>query len=253
MRETQRLRIFGVLIDVLDMQGSIERCTELIEAGVPAQHVSLNAGKVVLMEDTPGLRDLVAACDIVNADGQAVVWAARACGIRLPERVAGIDLMAELLSRAEERGWPVFFLGATQDSLEAFISKVRKLHPGLRIAGSRNGYFDDDEAVAREVAGSGARVLFVGISSPRKEEFLGRVLPTMGPVFAMGVGGSFDVWAGRTARAPKWMQRSGLEWLYRFIQEPRRMWKRYLIGNARFVALTVRERRQHRRAPSPPG
>lgn len=114
------------------------------------------------------------------------------------------------------------------------------------MAGARNGYFSDDAAVADEVRASGARLLFVGISSPRKEEFLAAQLHRMGPVFAMGVGGSFDVVAGLTQRAPLWMQRAGLEWFYRFLQEPGRMWRRYLIGNARFVGLVIRERRRRR-------
>lgn len=242
-----RADVFGVPLDLLTMDETVARCVELIEEFRPVQHVVINAGKVVMMQDVPGLRDVIAGCDVVNADGQSIVWAGRVLGVPVPERVAGIDLMRRLLAEAESRAWPVYFLGARQEVLEACVSRIRALHPCLEIAGMRNGYFDADDAVAAEIAASGARVLFVGISSPRKEWFLAEQLKSMGPVFAMGVGGSFDVIAGLTARAPRWMQRVGLEWLYRLLQEPRRMWKRYLVGNTRFLLLTYSEWRRRRR------
>jgi N-acetylglucosaminyldiphosphoundecaprenol N-acetyl-beta-D-mannosaminyltransferase len=224
------------------MDETVARCAELVGAGRPAQHVVINAGKCVLMEDEPDVRGIVAGCDLVSADGQGVVWAARLLGLRVPERVAGIDLMGRLLARGEAEGWPVFLLGATDDVLATFEAEARRRHPGLAVAGRRNGYFTvgDEAAVADAVARSGARLLLVGISSPLKERFLARNLHRMGPVLAMGVGGSFDVWAGKTTRAPAWMQRAGLEWFYRFIQEPRRMWRRYLVGNLRFASIVLR-------------
>lgn len=242
-----RADVFGVPLDLLTMDETVARCVELIEESRPVQHVVINAGKVVMMRDVPGLRDVIAGCDVVNADGQSIVWAGRVLGVPVPERVAGIDLMHRLLAEAESRAWPVYFLGARQEVLEACVGRVRDMHPHLEIAGMRNGYFDADDAVAAEIAACGARVLFVGISSPRKEWFLAEQLKSMGSVFAMGVGGSFDVIAGLTARAPRWMQRVGLEWLYRLLQEPRRMWKRYLVGNSRFLLLTYSEWRRRRR------
>jgi N-acetylglucosaminyldiphosphoundecaprenol N-acetyl-beta-D-mannosaminyltransferase len=223
------------------MRQTVERCEELIEAKQPVQHVVVNAGKAVMMQDVPGLRAIIRRCDLVNADGQSIVWAGRLLGIPVPERVTGIDLMGELLALAEKQGYPVFFLGATQETLDAFVPEVGRRFPGLQIAGARNGYFKDDSEAAAAVAASGARLLMVGMSSPRKEFFLAEQLPKMGPVFAMGVGGSFDIWAGKTRRAPLWMQRAGLEWFYRLLQEPRRMWKRYLVGNTRFMLLVARE------------
>ena len=236
-----RARLFGVPLDLLTMQQTVDRCEELIESGRPVQHVVINAGKAVMMQDVPGLREVIGSCDIVNADGQSVVWAGRALGVRVPERVAGIDLMGRLLELAEEKTYPVFFLGATEEILGAFTAEALRRYPRLRVAGTRNGYFKDDTEVAARVAASGARLLMVGISSPRKEFFLAEQLPHMGPVFSMGVGGSFDVWAGKTRRAPLWMQNAGLEWFYRLLQEPRRMWKRYLVGNTRFVLLVGKE------------
>ncbi len=239
--------IFGVPLDMLTMDESVERCTELIELGQPAQHVVINAGKVAMMHELPHLKEIIARCQMVNADGQSIVWASRLKGHAVPERVAGIDLMHRLLERAEQRGWPTYFLGAKEEVLQACVDVLRGRYPELAIAGYRNGYFDDDRAVAEQIREAGTRLLFVGISSPRKEEFLCQHLKHMGPVFAMGVGGSFDVVAGLTKRAPVWMQKVGLEWAYRLGQEPRRMWKRYLFGNARFINLVMKEER--RRTP----
>lgn len=236
-----RSEMFGVPLDLLTMDESVLRCVQLVESDVPIQHVVLNASKVVMMEDVPGLRDIVGQCAMVNADGQSIVWAGRLLGVPVPERVAGIDLMEHLIAEAELRGWPTFFLGARQEVLDSFVEWVRVHYPRLVIAGLQNGYWADEAAVAEAVGRSGARLLFVGISSPQKELFLSEHLSEMGAVFAMGVGGSFDVMAGRTRRAPLWMRRMGLEWLYRFAQEPGRMWRRYLLGNARFVGLVLRE------------
>ena len=235
-----KVRLFGVPVDLLTIDETVERCQELIEQRRPVQHAFINAAEAVMMEDVPGFRETFAACDVVNADGQSIVWAARLLGVALSGRVAGPDLMERLLQRAEREGYPVHFLGANAEVLEDFEVAVLKQHPRLAIAGRHHGYFDDDVAAADDIRRSGARLLFVAISSPRKEFFLSRNLERIGPIFAMGVGGSFDLLAGVTRRAPRWMQDAGLEWMFRLIQEPRRMWKRYLIGNARFPGLTLR-------------
>ncbi|HEX4823522.1 MAG TPA: WecB/TagA/CpsF family glycosyltransferase [Candidatus Polarisedimenticolaceae bacterium] len=239
-----RAFFLGVPLDLLTMDESVERCAALIREGRPVQHVVINAGKCVLMEDDPGVREIVRHCEIVNADGQSVVWGARFLGIKAPERVAGIDLMGRMIERCEREGWPVYLLGAKDEVLAAFVAEARRRHPRLVVAGARNGYFSADQEVgiAETIRNSGARLLLVGISSPKKERFLAEHLPRMGAVLAMGVGGSFDVWAGKTRRAPMWMQKAGLEWFYRFAQEPGRMWRRYLIGNLRFGALVLRAR-----------
>lgn len=228
------------------MDRAVADCRAAIEARRPTQHVVLNAGKVVRMRDDPELRRIVADCAPVHADGMAVVWAGRLLGVPFPERIAGIDLMGRLLAAAEGAGWPVYFLGARDEVLAAFEAEVRRRHPRLVVAGCRNGYFDDDAAVADTIAASGARLLFVGMPSPRKERFLFAQRERLGALFAMGVGGSFDVWAGRVRRAPRWMQRSGLEWSFRLIQEPGRLWRRYLVGNLRFAWIVAAQRLSRR-------
>lgn len=249
MTHEQRPLLFGVPVDPLTMQQTVERCIELIEAGRPVQHIVMNAGKVVLMEDDPILQRIVAGCPLDNADGVSIVWAGRALGVPFPERVTGIDLMAHLLEAAEDRGWPVYFLGARAHVLDAFTRVVCQRYPRIEVAGTHDGYFSDDAVIAEEINASGAKLLFVAMPSPRKEYFIGQQLHRMGPIFAMGVGGSFDVWSGMCRRAPRWMQDLGLEWLWRFLQDPRKMWRRVLLGNARFTWLFLRE--LVRRTPAP--
>jgi N-acetylglucosaminyldiphosphoundecaprenol N-acetyl-beta-D-mannosaminyltransferase len=236
-----RRELFGVQLDVLSMADTIRACDALVEKGSFAQHAVINASKVVLMAKDERLRRIIASCEIVNADGQSVVWAAWLSGIPVPERVTGIDLMAQLLERAESRRWPVYFLGATAGVLEAFNAAVRERFPGLVIAGATDGYYTDSAEVANRIGRSGARILFVGMPSPRKEYFIAEQRDRLPACLAVGVGGSFDVFAGHTRRAPRWMQSLGLEWLYRLGQEPRRMWRRYLIGNLHFCFLAAKE------------
>ena len=245
--DTRRVELFGVDVDALTMDETVQRIMELVAAGTPVQHVVLNASKVVMMSEDPSLRDVIAACPVVNADGQSVVTASRLLRRPLPERVAGIDLFIELVKRSAADGRSVYFLGARDDVLEEMIRRFRTQHPALTIAGSRNGYWDDDAAVVAQVRAASPDLVFLAIPSPRKEFWLAQHMPAMGVPFAMGVGGSFDVVAGKVKRAPRWVQRIGCEWVYRLVQEPRRMWKRYLVGNTKFIMLTFKEWRRSRR------
>jgi N-acetylglucosaminyldiphosphoundecaprenol N-acetyl-beta-D-mannosaminyltransferase len=205
--------------------------------------VDLNASKLVLMQSETRLIDVVRRCDHVSADGQSVVWAARLLGRPVPERVPGIDLMKALLAMAAEKRYAVFFLGSTDAILNSMAARLLGDHPALRIAGMHHGYFtkEDSPEVAARIRESRADMLFVGMPSPRKEYWIDENIRATGVRFAMGVGGSFDVIAGRLRRAPSWMRGAGLEWSYRLAQEPGRLWKRYLFGNARFLVLVARE------------
>jgi len=237
----------GTPIDNLTMDETLAFIKKTIKEEGHIQHTVVNAGKIVLMHENPELRESVVNADLINADGQAVVWAAKILGQPLRERVAGIDLMENLVELAAHEGFGVFFFGAKQEVLEKMVAHYRARFPeasGL-IAGYRNGYFKKEEEtdIARKIADSGARILFVAISSPIKENFLYQQRELLKKVnFTMGVGGSFDVVAGLVKRAPVWMQRTGLEWLYRVYQEPKRMFKRYLVGNSKFIQLLLRYR-----------
>jgi N-acetylglucosaminyldiphosphoundecaprenol N-acetyl-beta-D-mannosaminyltransferase len=237
-----RAHVLGVDIDRLDMRQTVERCREIIESGQTAHHVSINVAKLVALHDDPRLREIVERCEIVSADGQPIVWASRLLGDALPERVAGIDLMAHLLRLAARAGYRVYFLGAQIDVLRQAVLRIRAAHPQLLIAGFHDGYFPDSESprVAAGIRDSGSHMLFVGMTSPRKEYWLAEHGRALGVPFVMGVGGALDVLAGAKRRAPQWVQAAGLEWLFRVAQEPGRLAGRYLVTNARFIELLAR-------------
>jgi N-acetylglucosaminyldiphosphoundecaprenol N-acetyl-beta-D-mannosaminyltransferase len=243
MNKPPRVSILACHIDALTMRDTVARCEALIESGQFAQQVSLNAAKIVSLRGDPELKTMVDACDVTSADGQSVVWASRVLGQPLPERVAGIDLMHELLGLAERKGYGVYFLGARQAVLERAVVEIRRRHPNLVVAGYRDGYFSDLEGadVAAEIRAASPRLLFIAMSSPKKEHWLSRHGRATGASFAMGVGGALDVVAGVTRRAPGWMQRLGLEWLYRLLQEPRRLFARYAKTNGIFIYMVARD------------
>ncbi len=243
--QQNRIKILNTSIDNLSMEETLGLIQEKIEASQQIHHVAVNAGKIVQMQKNDELRQSVNNSDLINADGQAVIWASKFLNQPLKERVAGIDLMQHLLELAHKSNYKVFLFGAKEE----VVSKVadiyaQKYNNGI-IAGYRNGYFssEDEPNIAQQIANSGAQMLFVAITSPIKENFLYKHRDILKNVnLIMGVGGSFDVEAGITKRAPLWMQKIGMEWFYRFLQEPKRMWKRYLVGNTKFILLVLKEK-----------
>ena len=238
-----RIEVLGCPMDVASMDQTVEKIHRSVAAGHFTQHVVVNVAKLVNMRDDSQLNESIRSCDIINIDGMGVVLGARFLGHSVPERVAGVDLFHELLKMSAANHFSVFLLGATDDVVSTATSKVKALYPGLKVAGYHHGYFWDDEAaLVEKVRASGAKLLFVAITSPKKENFINRWRDQLGVDFVMGVGGTFDVVAGKVKRAPQWMQRYGLEWLYRVIQEPGRMWKRYLTTNLKFALLLIKEK-----------
>lgn len=238
-----RIQILNCCIDNYDMDQTISSIEEYILDRKLCQHVVVNAAKLVEMKSDLKLRDIINSCDIVNADGMPVVWASRILGKPLPCRVAGVDLFQELIGVCAAKGYRPFFFGAREEVVVKVVEEFRRKHPRLEVAGYRNGYYspDEEQAIAEQIRDSHADMLFVGFSSPMKEKFLNKWMPTMQVPFCMGVGGSFDIVAGRTKRAPLWMQNAGLEWFYRVLQEPKRMWKRYATTNPVFIWMVCSE------------
>lgn len=224
------------------MDETVAEIEKIVAAGVPTQHVVINASKVNLMERDKTLREIVNSCPLINADGASIVWAAKRLGVPLAERVTGIDLFARLAELAPEKGWRIYLFGAKEEVVRKVKSILEDRYPGIQIVGYRNGYFSesDESEIIEDMVASKADLMFVAFSSPKKEYWVHQHLDELGIPFVMGVGGSFDVVAGVTERAPTWMQDHGLEWFYRFIQEPGRLWRRYIVGNAKFVALVYR-------------
>lgn len=240
--DLNQITFLGQNMHALSMDDSVLLIADRVEHGEFTQHVVVNVAKLVHMQDDPALRASVNSCDIINIDGMGVVWGARLCGHVVPERVAGVDLFLRLLAVSAERGFSVFLLGALPEVVERTAKKMKARFPALKLAGYHHGYFwDDEETIVNMIRDSKADLLFVAITSPKKENFINKWREGLGVRFVMGVGGTFDVMAGKTKRAPLWMQKNGLEWFYRILQEPRRMWKRYLVTNVRFFALLASE------------
>lgn len=240
----KRISICDIPVDSLTMQETIGLIDNAIVERRSIHHVVINAAKVVNAQKDAELKESIVSCDIINADGQAIVWASRFLNRGLPERVAGIDIMANLVQLAAEKKYRIFFLGAKEEVVKKVVEVYVEKYGGQIIAGYRNGYFkkDEEEDVARQIAESGASILFVAMSSPKKEIFLNTYKEVIKIPFIMGVGGSFDVVSGLVKRAPMWMQKTGMEWFYRVMQEPGRMWKRYLFGNSEFIYLVMKEK-----------
>jgi N-acetylglucosaminyldiphosphoundecaprenol N-acetyl-beta-D-mannosaminyltransferase len=232
--------VLGYPMLAATMSEVVDLCEGAIVGSRPIQIGVMNAAKVVNAARDAGLHEAILSCDVILADGQSVVWASRMLGQPLPERVAGIDLFIQLLELADEKHLSVFLLGATPEVVEQVAYVVRARYPGARLVGHRDGYFDDEESVAQEIAASHPDMLFLGMTSPKKEKFLERYQPVMNVPVTHGVGGSFDILAGVTKRAPERWQKMGMEWAYRLLQEPGRMWKRYLRTNVLFSAMIVR-------------
>lgn len=244
MRPTDRAELLGLRFDTVTMADAVARCLELCRAR-RASHlvVTANASHLCIMRRDPELARICRAGHIIVADGMAVVWALRASGQPVPERVAGIELMTHLLAAAGTHRLRVYFLGAKPEVVSTLVERSRAQYPGLEIAGFRDGYFgpDDHPKIVEEIRASGAHFLFVGMPSPFKEKWCGQHLERLQVPVIMGVGGSFDVLAGFVRRAPPWLQSLGMEWFWRLLMEPRKLWKRYLLSNCEFIWLAGRQ------------
>ncbi|PJN90314.1 WecB/TagA/CpsF family glycosyltransferase [Bacillus sp. mrc49] len=239
-----RINLLGSELDCLSFDQTIESINEIIQSHTPTQHVVLNANKINQMRKDKELSRIINECNLINADGISIVLAAKILGYSNVERVTGVDIFVKLLEVCSEKGYRVYFLGATEEVVRNVVKTAKHKHADLMVAGYRNGYFKDEESseIAEDIRKSSADVLFVAFPSPQKEFWIKRHLQQMDVPFVMGVGGSFDVLSGNVKRAPKWVQKIGMEWFVRFIQEPRRMFKRYFIGNFTFLWLVYRER-----------
>ncbi|MEW5757410.1 MAG: WecB/TagA/CpsF family glycosyltransferase [Pseudomonadota bacterium] len=236
------VKILGVPVHPMTMARVLDLVHDAISKRRKLQIGVVNAAKVVNMHRDPALGEDVLSSDLILADGQAIVWASRILGTPLPERIAGIDLMFEMFKRGQQHGYRVYCLGATEEISAKVAERLAAGYPGVVLAGRQNGYFsqDEEERVAADIAASRADILLVAMTSPKKENFLARWSQTMGVPVCHGVGGSFDVMAGKVLRAPPLWQRLGLEWLYRVKQEPRRLWRRYFVTNTLFCWMTFK-------------
>ncbi len=249
-RSPSRVEIMGIPIDPLNMEQTVDLIDAYIDEGKFCHAMGVNADKFLQMKDDAWMDACVRRCEVINADGASMVMAADRLGKNLPERVAGVDLMWELCSLAEKRGYPIYLLGAKPEVVEKAADVLQEKYPALKIAGFRDGYFSESEfeSVAAEVEQAQPTIIFVGITSPKKEHLIECCRDQGSQHVFVGVGGTFDVISGNMHRAPMWMRKMNLEWLYRLFQEPRRLVKRYVVGNTRFYMCLRKESKIQKKA-----
>jgi N-acetylglucosaminyldiphosphoundecaprenol N-acetyl-beta-D-mannosaminyltransferase len=242
--DNPRITILNTTIDILDAKQTIALVETYVQKKVPLHLIGVNADKINEANRNERLKQIVNSCGVIHADGASVVLASRFLGKPLPERVAGIDLMQSLVALSEEKGYSIYLLGARQEVVEKTAAVLQKKHPALKIAGVHNGYFKEKDwpQISQELKEKKPDLIFVGITSPLKEYLVEYLQDDGNNGVFMGVGGSFDVISGKIHRAPVWMQKMNLEWLFRVMQEPKRLCKRYFVGNGKFIKAIVKER-----------
>ena len=231
----RRVEFLGCPLDCLTSEALLAELTESIRNWQPAKVIQfVNANKVAMVRSEPWMGELLERADYVLADGQPMLPLAAMLGMRIPERIDGIGLMHKLLKLADREGFSVYLLGAKPEIVEECVRRIGLDFPGVRIAGYHDGYFKELEipGIAAGIRATAPDFLFLGMGSPMKERLADEWREQLGARVIQGVGGSFDVMAGMVKRAPRWMQRCGMEWLYRVLQEPRRMFWRYVKTNS---------------------
>lgn len=234
----KRARILNATFDPLTLSETVDAAFEMLVAKKRGWLATVNVSILMMMRSDKRLQGFVDRAALVVADGQPLVWCSRWLGQGLPERVTGVDLVDVMCQRAAAEGKRVFLLGGRPATVKKLAGKLAAKHVNLQFDFA-DGYFGRDEAAARValIRASRADILLVGMGVPLQEYFLDEHWDRLGVGVAIAVGGSFDVLAGQRARAPRWVQNVGLEWLFRLVQEPRRLFARYLVTNTRFVCL----------------
>lgn len=241
MRE---IELFGIKIHPLSKKEFLSLIESNLENGGQIVQNGVNAASIIELVNNDILRKAINNSNLVNIDGISVLLALRFLGYQVPERVACPDLAEDILVLAEKRNYSVFLFGAHETSLQLSRKSLQERFPDLIIAGYRNGYFKAEEelAIVDIINKANSDILFLAMSSPNKELFVEKYREILTVKYFLGVGGFFDILSGLKRRAPMWMQKIGMEWFYRFTQEPKRMWHRYFIGNSKFIWLVIKEK-----------
>ncbi|MBR2139878.1 MAG: WecB/TagA/CpsF family glycosyltransferase [Phascolarctobacterium sp.] len=240
MQIKEPVKILDVPVHPLTMGEAVSVLEESITSGEQAFVVTANAEIIMMCQEDAGYKKIVSQdAQLVLPDGAGAVWAGRHLGYKIPERVAGFDLYCQLLDKAAQKGYKAFFFGGSPGIAEAAKAKSEELYPGVQVVGCRNGYFKEEEsqAIIEEINASGADMLFAALGAPKQEKWLVRYREQLKPKILMGIGGSFDVFAGKMERAPKWMQDASLEWLFRLYKQPSRFMR--MMALPKFVLKVV--------------
>lgn len=241
-----RLYIAGIPVDNLDMDEALAAIEGFVQSGTPHMGVAINPEKVIKARQDRGLETVLRRSDLNFCDGIGVIWAMQIFyREHVRARITGVDLFLRLLDLADARGWRLYLLGSRPEIVSTTVNIVQDRYPHIVIAGFHHGYFSAEEeaSVVSEIAASRPDIMFVGMGSPKQERFLATNLTTMGIPFSMGVGGSYNVLSGEFKRAPAQIQSLGLEWLYRFVLDPKRLPR--ILSLPRFVGIVMRSPRRH--------
>lgn len=233
--------ILGIRVHLIDLKTSLPLIERFIQSRRPHQIVVVNVAKIVKAQFDNLLKNIINSADLVGADGVPVIWVSKLFKPEIPGRLNGTDLMEKLVALSAQKGYSIYFFGAEYDTVKQVAIFYSQKYPTLKIVGYRNGYFlvDDEIEIVKKIRQSNADILFIGFNTPKKEIFIQKHKDEMNVPVIHGVGGSFDVVAGKAKRAPIWMQKYGLEWFFRILQEPRRMLKRYLVTNSLFIFFVI--------------
>lgn len=239
----EKFRFAGIEIDNLSLEETLDRIDFLLSNNrLVKQYIfTPNAWHILELQKNKTLQEAYKNAYLLLSDGFSIILASHFLGAPLKERITGIDLFEELLKLAEHKGYKIYLLGATENVIKQTVSQILKKYNGIKIVGYHHGYFSDDNTIVKQINLLSPDILFVGMGFPKQELWIYRNINLLNVKVVVCVGGTFDVISGKFKRAPKWMQKIGLEWLWRLIQEPRRLWKRYLIGNTIFVWLVLKE------------
>ncbi|MCM8819529.1 MAG: WecB/TagA/CpsF family glycosyltransferase [Candidatus Omnitrophica bacterium] len=243
MVTTKQFEFLGLKFHSYTMQEVLDKIEEFISSGKPHMIFTPTAELIVRANDDPELKRKYDKADILTVDSYVVYYAAKLFKKPLIQPVNGARTMLNFLPIAHKKNYRIYLLGAKEEVVCKVVENLHKQYPGINIVGWHNGYFDfnSDEEVVEDIINAKPDILFVAMSSPLKENFVYKNLCKMNVPVSIGVGGTFDIIAGKCKLAPNWISRLGLEWFYRLIQEPKRLWKRYLITNTKFLFLFIRE------------
>lgn len=238
------VNIFNIRINPLRREEFLVMIEEGIKAGRQIAQFGVNSATINDINKNEEFRQTINNADLVHIDGMSVVWALRSFGYSVPERVATPDLADDILAMANREGMSIFLFGAKESILKLCLENILIKYPNIIISGSRNGYYkpEEEQEIFNLINRANPDILLLGMSSPKKELFFESYRHKLAARYILGVGGYFDIMSGLIRRAPHWMQDTGLEWLFRLMQEPRRLWKRYLIGIFQFFWLVTKEK-----------
>jgi len=241
--EENRFIFLGLKFSNHTMDKAIENLEYFIQTGSPHIVFTPTAELIVKAQENSEIRDIYNKAHLLTLDSFVVYYSARLCGKKVKEPVSAVRLMFNFLKIAQQKKYRLYLLGAKKDVVQKVVEVLNKQYPGINIVGWQDGYFDleKDKEIVSDIIDKKPDVLFVAISSPLKEKFISKNVDKMRVPVSMGVGGSFDIIAGKCHLAPEWVSRLGFEWFYRLIQEPSRLWKRYLVTNTKFLYLVIKE------------